>query len=66
MLEKKKLDDEEAVMKAEKVQNKAKETVKKEEKAQPEAKDADAAKPKKKPVSLLVSLSLLVINKLFS
>jgi len=47
VLEKKKLDDEEAVIKAEKVPNKAKETGKKEEKAQPEAKDADDAKPKK-------------------
>jgi len=64
MLEKKKLDDEEAVMKAEKVQNKAKETSKKEEKAQPEAKDADAAKPKK--VSLLCFLFILVLTLLFS
>lgn len=57
MLEKKKLDDESAVMKAEKVQvqHKAKETRKK---------DADDAKPKK--VSLLCFPVLLLMLTLFS
>lgn len=54
MLEKKKLDDESAVMKAEKVQHKAKETRKK------EGKDADDAKPKKVPLLCFPVLLLLV------
>lgn len=51
MLEKKKLDDESAVMKAEKVQHKAKDTRKK------EGKETDDAKPKKVRYHCFVSLS---------